>query len=223
MRRLPILLSLCLLALAATVADGAAQGMTTTRRIRGNDQRGKFDIAWLQLTQRFPNAAVRARVNRDLENEARSRICPAGAGQHLESEFSMEATYLSPRLLGVSTFEFSFCGGAHPTHGTRGVLYDLRTGRRIEVENEMADLRAFRRFRDRRVRAVRPRDPGECADTYDGDTGYIYILKNRNLSVTQDFPNVIMACAYETLVPHADLVPFLKPASPLRALAVRRG
>jgi len=219
MRRLTLLLALCLLALTATV-DCVAQGMTTTRRIRGNDRRGKYDIAWLRLTERFADAVVRARVNRDLEHAARSHICPADAGRFLESEFSMEVTYLSPRVLGVSTFEFSFCGGANPTHGTRGLLYDLRAGRRIEVENQVADPRAFRRFVDRRVLATKPRDAGECADT-DTWTSYIYILKERDLSVTQDLPNVIMACAYETLIPHADLIPFLEPGSPLRTLAPR--
>jgi hypothetical protein len=217
MRRMTI--ALALLALAA--GDAVAQGMTTTRRIRGDDARGKFDIGWVRLTERFPDAAVRARVNRDLEREARSHMCRAGDGRHLEAEFSMEVSYRSSRLLGVSTVEFVYCGGAYPTHGTRGLMYDLRTGRRIEVEAEMADSAAYRRFRDARVEAARPADAEDCPHA--GESwSYIYILKPGNLSVTQDFPNMIQACAYETLIPHADLIRYLKPASPLRALAVRR-
>jgi hypothetical protein len=219
MRRLT--LTLAMTWFAATAADAAAQGMTTTRRIRGDDARGKYDVAWVRLTERFPDAAVRARVNRDLEREARSHICRAGDGRHLEAEFSMEVSYRSTRLLGVSTMEFVFCGGAYPTHGTRGLMYDLRTGRRLEVEQEVADSAAFARFRDARVEAARPDDAEDCphAGEY---WSYIYILKPGNLSVTQDFPNMIKACAHETLIPHADLIPYLKPASPLRALGPRR-
>jgi len=221
MRRLALLIALYLLSLVGAAADCAAQPMTRMLRTGGKDQRGKYDIMWLQLTGRFAYAAVRARVNADLEKEARSHICPANAGEYLGSEFSMKVTYLSPYLLGISTFEFSTCGGASPVHGTRALLYDLRTGRRIEVENEMADTRAFRRFVDARVFASQPGDAGECADAYKSGTGYIYILNARTLSVTQDYPNVIMACGYTTEIPHADIIRFLEPGSPLRTLAAR--
>lgn len=219
MRRLTLALAMTLS--VSTAVDAAAQGMTATRRIRGDDARGKFDVAWVRLTERFPDAAVRARVNRDLEREARSHICRPGDGRHLEAEFSMEVSYRSARLLGVSTFEFVYCGGAYPTHGTRGLMYDLRTGRRLEVEQEVADSAAFVRFRDARVETARPDDTEDCPHPGEYHS-YIYILKPGNLSVTQDFPNVIQACAYETLIPHADLIRYLKPASPLRALVASR-
>jgi hypothetical protein len=214
--------SLSLLSLAVFRGDCAAQPMTRVRRIAGNDRRGKYEITWLQLTERFANPVVRARVNADPEKEARSHLCPPNAGEHLDVSFEMKVTYLSPRLFGISTGEDSFCGGAHPVHGTRGLLYDLRTGTRLDVEREMVNAGAFRRFVDRRVRAARPSDAPECADAYDHGEGYIYILRERTLSVTQDFPNVIMACAYTTEIPHADLIPFLKPNSPLRTLVARR-
>lgn len=214
-------LALVMTLLAATAADAAAQGMTTTRRIRGNDARGKYDIAWVRLTERFPNAAVRARVNRDLEREARSHICGPGDRSNREAEFSMAVSYRSAHLLGVSTMEFVYCGGAYPNHGTRGLMYDLRIGRRIELEQEMADSLAFVRFRDARVEASRPADAEDCPHVGEY-VSYIYILKPGNLSVTQDFPNMIKACAYETLIPHADLIRYLKPASPLRALVASR-
>jgi hypothetical protein len=136
----------------------------------------------------------------------------------------MKVTYLSPRLLGVSYFEFITCGLAHPVHGTRGLLYDLRTGARLEVEREMAAPRAFRRFVDRRVQAARPSDaPEECAGSYkERSWGYIYIFAPRSLSVTQDFPNVSMACGYTIDIPYADIIPFLKRDSPLQTLVPNR-
>ncbi len=228
MRRISILLALPLLALAASADVSAAQpGMTTVRRIHGNDQRGKYDIAWVRLTERFSNAVVRARVNADLEREARSRICDPDPQRvrSLAAEFEMEVTYLSARLLGIRTTEFVSCGGAHPTHGPGALLYDLRTGRQLAVENQVADPEAFGRFVARRALAARPRNPGECAGAYTldplGQTGYIYLLKSRTLTAIQDYPHVMKACAYETEIPYADIVRFLKPGSPLRTLVLR--
>lgn len=228
MRRISILLALPLLALAASAGDCVAQAMTRVQRIHGSDQRGKYDIAWVRLTERFSNAGVRARVNADLEKEARSRICdpdPQRVGS-LAAEFEMEVTYLTARLLGIRTREFVSCAGAHPTHGPGALLYDLRTGRRLAVENQVADPEAFGRFVARRALAARPRNAGECAEAYNtldprGETGYIYLLKNRTLTAIQDYPHVMKACAYETEIPHADIVRFLKPGSPLRTLVLR--
>jgi len=223
MRRPAHLLLLCLLALAAAAVDCAAQSLTRVQRIAGNDQRGKYEISWVELTERFADAAVRARLNRDLEREARSHLCEPNAGANMDASFEMKVTYLGPRLLGISTAEDSFCGGAHPSHGTRGLLYYLRTSTRLDVEREMVNAEAFRRFVDRRVRAARPSNaPEECADAYKEQTwGYIYILGPRSVSVSQDYPNVVMACAYTTQIPHAALIPFLKPNSPLRTLVAR--
>jgi hypothetical protein len=228
MRRFSFALVLSLLALAASAAPCAAQPMTRVQRIHGNDRHGKYDITWVRLTERFADRAVRARVNADLEREARTHICDPDPERtrSLEAEFEMKVTYLSPRLLGISTAEDSFCGGAHPIHGPGALLYDLRTGRRLTVEAEMTDPRAFRRFVARRALAAAPRDAGECASEYTAEalagTGYIYVLKDRTLTATQDYPNVIMACGYATDIPYADILRFVKPGSPLRTLAARR-
>jgi hypothetical protein len=232
MRRVSILLALSLLALAASADVLAAQqqGMTRAQRIRGNDHRGKYDIAWVRLTERFSNAAVRARVNADLEREARSHICDRAPNaeqlRYYEAEYAMEVTYLGPRLLGIKAFRFLTCGGPSPSKGTTALLYDLRTGRRLTVEDEMADPRAFRRFVARRVLAARPHDAGECADLYTLEdltrTGYIYLVTARTLQASQDYPNVVQACGYDVDIAWADVVRFLKPGSPLRTLVPGR-
>ncbi|MFL5385341.1 MAG: hypothetical protein ACJ8GN_22710 [Longimicrobiaceae bacterium] len=218
MRRSTLFLALSLLALAGSAADAVAQPLTRTRRIAGKDDRGKYEIVWLQLTERFPDAAVRARVNADLEKEALSHICRPTDGEYLEAWYQMKVTYLSAQVLGVSTGMFISCGYPNPLHGTWALLYDLRTGARIEVETEMAERRAFRRFVDRRVLANQPRDPAECKDAYKPPAGYIYIPRQRTLTVIQDYPNVVQACAYDTEIPHADIIRFLRPTSALRTL-----
>jgi len=222
MRRLTLALWLTLLALAA--GDAAAQGMTRVRRLQGSDGRGKYDLQWIALTERFANAAVRARVNADLEREARQRLCRPGDGPvaSLSSEFEMRVTHLDARLLGIETSQFVSCGGLSPNHIPAALLYDLRTGRRIEVEREMTNPSAFRRWVARRAAAAAPRDAGECADAYTADMllsdGFIYRLPEGALFAGPDYPQVILACGFDTELPRADLARFLKPASPLRWL-----
>ena len=226
MRRFSLALSLALLALAA--ADAAAQGMTRVRRLHGSDRRGQYDLRWIALTERFANAAVRARVNADLEREAREHLCQPGdapVGQ-LSSEFEMAVTYVDSRLLGVRTGEFVACGGAHPSFGPGALLYDLRTGRRIDLEGEMTAPRAFHRFVAQRAADAAPGGAGECTELYTADQlsgdGFIYYLEARVVRAVPDYPQVVLACGFDTEIPHADIIRFLKPGSPLRWLAQRR-
>jgi len=229
MRRSLLLLVLSSLLLAVHARAGAAQA-TTGRLIKGHDERGKYQVAWVRLTDGTAAPAVRRAVNADLEREARDHICdpepdPARR-RYLDAWYEMEVAYRSPRLLGIRTFMELWCGGGSPSGGTGFLLYDLRTGKRIEVENEMSDPRGFRRFVARRALAAALSDPGECADLYTLDelarTGYVYILNPRSLTAFQDYPRVVMACGYDTEIPYADILRFLKPGSPLRTLAEPR-
>jgi hypothetical protein len=137
----------------------------------------------------------------------------------------MEVTLLGPRLLAVATREETFCGGSYPNHGPGGLLYDLRTGARIELEAQMADPRAFRRLVAGRAVAAAPKDAGECAGEHTGErlagTGFIYILNARSLTAIPDYPHVIQACGFDTAISFADVVRFAKPGSPLRSLGPR--
>lgn len=226
MRRLSLVL--CLILLAAARDAAAAQGMTRVERLRGSDQRGRYDLSWVALTQRFANAAVRARVNRDLEREARQHLCEPGDAPvaHLSSEFEMAVTYVDSRLLGVRTAEFVACGGAHPSIGPGALLFDLRTGRRIDLEGEMVVPRAFRGFVAQRAAAAAPHDAAECTELYTADElvadGFIYFLEARTLRAVPNYPQVVLACGFDTEISHADVIRFLKPASPLRWLARAR-
>jgi len=229
MPRSVLLLCLAPLILAAWTRAGAAQA-TTSRSIEGQDERGKYDIAWVRLADGAADPAVRRRVNAELEREARSHLCDPEPDlerrRHLESWYEMEVTFRSPRLLGIRTRMDIWCGGASPSNGPGSLLYDLRTGRRIELEEEMADPRAFRRFVARRALAAAPRDAPECAELYTLEqlaaTGYVYVLNARSLTASQSYPRVVMACGYDTEIPYADVIRFVKPGSPLRSLAPRR-
>lgn len=217
---------------AAQASDGAPRPgagpaqPATVMRIRGKDERGRYEIGWVRLADGVGDPAARDRVNADLEREARSHVCGPEPDperrKYLEAWYEMEVTYLSPRLLGVSTSMELWCGGGSPAGGPGALLYDLRTGRRIELEEEMADPGAFRRFVARRALAAAPEDAGDCADLYTLDelaaTGYVYVLNEHGLTAMQSYPRVVMACGYDTKIPYADVVRFAKPDSPLRSL-----
>jgi hypothetical protein len=228
MRRSVLLLCFASLLLAVGSRAGAAQA-TTVRSIEGQDERGKYHVTWVRLAEGAADPVARRAVNADLEREARAHVCDAEADperrRYLEAWYEMEVTYRSPRLLGIRTLMELWCGGASPSSGPGLLLYDLRTGRRIEVESEMADPRAFRRFVARRALAAAPGDAGECGELYTLEqlarTGYVYALDARGLTATQDYPRVMMACGYDTEIPYADIMRFVKPGSPLRTLAPR--
>lgn len=226
----PSVLLLCLapLVLAVWARDGAAQA-TTRRSIKGHDERGKYQVTWVRLAEGAADPVARRAVNADLEREARAHICDPEADpqrrRYLEAWYEMEVTYRSPRLLGIRTSMELWCGAASPSGGPGLLLYDLRTGKRIEVESEMADPRAFRHFVARRALAAVPGDAGECAELYTLEelarTGYVYALGARGLTALQHYPRVVMACGYDTEIPYADIMRFVKPGSPLRTLAPR--
>jgi hypothetical protein len=224
--RMPRLSAFLCLALLASTTHASAQ-LTRVRRLQGSDRRGHFDLSWIELTERAASATVRARVNADLEREARLRLCEPGDGaaKDLSSEFETRLTHLDARLLSLATSEFVVCGGAHPNHIPTALLYDLRTGRRIDVEAEMVSPRAFRRFVARRAAAVAPHR-NDCRDAYSADqlngTGFIYLLSQRTLNAVPDFAQVSLACGFDVEIPWADVAPFVKSASPLRWLARRR-
>jgi hypothetical protein len=228
MRRPILLLAFSLLLLALRARAGAAQA-TTVRSMEGQDERGKYRIAWVRLAEGAADPAVRRGVNAELEREARAHVCDPEADperrRYLESWYEMEVTYRSPRLLGIRTLMDIWCGGASPSNGPGSLLYDLRTGRRIEVESEMADPRAFRRFVARRALAAAPRDAEECAELYTLErlaaTGYVYTLNAASLTASQSYARVVMACGHDTEIPYADILRFLKPGSPLRTLPAR--
>jgi hypothetical protein len=227
MRRILLLLALSSLLLAAWARAGAAQA-TTVRSIKGQDERGKYQIAWVRLAEGAAAPAVRRSVNADLEREARDHACDPEPNperrRYLQAWYEMEVTYRSPRLLAIRTSMELWCGPS-PVSGPRLLLYDLRTGKRIEVEQEMADPRAFRRFVARRALAAAPRGADHCAELYTLQeltrTSYVYILNARSLTASQEYPRVMMSCGYDTEIPYADIMRFVKPGSPLRTLPTR--
>lgn len=226
MRRLLLLLAVSPLFLAVPTRTAAAQAVVVERS-RGQDERGTHDIAWVRLRDGAGDPAARERVNAALKREALLHVChpepDAERRRHQEAWYEMEVTYRSPRLLGIRTSMEIYCGGVGL--GTGALLYDLRTGKRIELEDEMADPPAFRRFVAIRALEAAPGDAGDCAELYTLDqlakTRYVYVLGERSLTAVQDYPRVALACAHETELAYADVVRFARPGSPLRSLGER--
>lgn len=217
-------LSLLLLALTTSVAV-AAPALTTKKTIKGNDNRGRYDIDYVQLTPAFKNKVVRDRVNTALKGIARDNLCEANRQdrKHMYANMTMDVSLQNDAVLGLEYSYDNYCMGAHPNHGPGGLIYDLRDGKLLDVETEVRDGQALRRLVVEKIMANKDEEVyEECKFLYGQEElsagYYIYVLKKDGVHVTPDFPHVAQACAYETTIPYSEVQPLLKDGSALESL-----
>ena len=217
-------LSILLLALTTSVAV-AAPALTTKKTIKGNDDRGSYDIDYVQLTPAFKNKVVRDRVNLDLKRFAREQRCEPNRQdrKHMYSNLTMDVSVMNDSVLAVEYTYDNFCMGAHPNNGPGASIYDLRNGKMLDVETEARDGQALRRLVVEKIIANKDAEVyEECKFLYGQEeltSGYyVYTLKKEGLQVTPDFPHVAKACAYDTIIPYGDVLPLVKDGSALESL-----
>jgi len=117
------------------VGNGTAYAMRTDER---------YSVSLPRLTQ-FPDAAVMNRVNTDLENELRlRRLRAAGClfeGQLFSGgqwEEKTRVALVSRNLLSIVRDAMWYCGGAYPDGGSEPLMYNLKTGRPLEMGDVFA-------------------------------------------------------------------------------------
>lgn len=223
-----VILSLAFIIFCSSAYGDILPRYSITKQLRGNDKHGKFNIKWVELTPKFKNNVVRKQINKELEKYAKGYICEADQSERerMSSTFEMKVTFLSEQILGVKTINDTFCGGPYPDHSPGSLIFNLRTGRRIEIESEVQDQITFRSFVVKKVLATVPKNSGECKEIYVEEdlknTGYIYILDNQKLITIQDYPHVSQACAFETEIPYESITKFIKPGSVLETVMQNR-
>jgi hypothetical protein len=202
----------------------AAGALTTKATVKGKDNRGSFNITYVQLTAAIKNKAGRLAVNKDVKKTALSYICEANPKNHknMESNIAMQVSYVSQDLLGISYTTDYFCNGAYPDHTPMGAIYSIRTGKPLDVEKEVRDEAALRRLVVEKVMANLPKGDDaveDCNQMYGQDEFtagyYTYVLKNGALTVSPDYPHVAQACGFDTDISLNDLKPLLKEGSDL--------
>jgi hypothetical protein len=205
-------------------------GFTYNKQVKGKDARGEFNINYVLISPRaVRNDAIRRHVNAQMAASARSMLCEADRGNadKMSSNLATTVTHANADLLALRQGYDNYCMGAYPNHGTMSVLFDLRTGKQVEVENEAIDKNALKSLIVDKVLANKPaKDPSEgeegCDSLYDREqlsqTGYEVGLKDAKLVVTQDYAHVAQACAYDTEISLSDVKSLLKPESILQRI-----
>lgn len=148
---------------------------------------------------------------------------------------------LNPVYVGYEVAASSYCGGAHPNHGTYNVTYDSVTGAPVDLEVEIPLQNVEKTSRKSRAAYLKqlarivydamianPRlDVGEC---YKGrartevleelESFYPEIsglARNKQVVIRTNPPHVATPCALAVRVPYAKVSTFIKPASKLHS------
>ncbi|MBI4125664.1 MAG: hypothetical protein HY466_07035 [Deltaproteobacteria bacterium] len=220
------LLTLSLSALGSgLVAHAEIQpGLTVIKRIRGNDNRGKFSIQYVQLTRKLTNRAIRNKLNTSLLKEAKRYICDADPKRrkNMESNLAPKVTFANQEALAITSSYDFYCGGPYPDAGIRTSFYDLRSGEKVAIEDQVRDLKVFKHLVVEKMLANIPPDMEGCKDYYTDeqllDNDLKFEVKEGKLVASQDYAHVARACEYDTDIFFADVKSFVKEGSTLACI-----
>jgi hypothetical protein len=197
----------------------------------------------------FPDPVVMARVNAALTvQEKTDRQTRADCLAQIRDQKQtidkdsfaedVQVTYLGRRYLSVNVVSSYDCAGAYPTAGAEAPLtYDLSTGAPVtwsrafkpgflpKTEGGKTPLRSvLARLYWRRLSKT-GLDP-DCrtaladVDPFD-DTPTLWLVAGRGLAVQPQFNHAMAVCAETTILPAADLAPYVRDANLLAALTAK--
>jgi hypothetical protein len=144
-----------------------------------------------------------------------------------ETEGITDITFNDYGLLSVSTFQTWYSGGAHLGHSAGNSIYDLATGTPLELAQLLrpgaeAQFRALvtRHFQ---TDAGSPPDDSLATDQL-GLAGHVGLELNNLLLTFEegDLPSPVVG-GTEIFIPYAEVVPLLRPNSPVARMLRERG
>ena len=162
-----------------------------------------------------------------------------------EPQFSFTVDYASASLLSYTEAGSVFCGGAHPSNYVNPQTFDLMTPARLGGDYQLdlspqgfgqilklqdkTERIAFERFALERwqsaAKAGGATEEDSCAtgwinDSAEGEKDFDLSFTDKGLAVTRtDYPHAASNCLFQdfnpTIIPWADLKPWLKPGQTL--------
>jgi hypothetical protein len=218
--------SLLLLSLAFSLSAHAEilPGMLYTKVLKGQDDHGSYNIAYLQISPKaLPNDSARRPVNYALASLARGALCESNhaARKELDSQVDMKPLIANHDVLSVDMSQDSNCG-AYPEAGITSLLFDLRTGKQVEeLDSQMTDAKAFKDLVVAKVLENAPKQDvdQDCRDMYTKDelvtNVFNFSVREDRIIATQEYPHAANACAFDTEISFADIKALVKPGSTL--------
>ena len=205
----------------------------------------RFKVSRPRLT-RFPDTGVMARINRDLNsNFTESRLQAAETLSEGESggfeafyEETASGNFSLPYVFSFLVETQSFTGGAHPNEGGYSLNYDLRTGKRFELEEAFQTSPGSKDSSGPILAKlylrhyVKPPEKDAPPDTDCGKVvreklslgGFrpLLFLNQDGLAIEPPLPHVLIACGPSVTVPFGELRPYVRKESPLGPLVEER-
>jgi hypothetical protein len=209
-------------------------GLINVVHKKGSDDRGKYDMHYPVLTNKFSNEKIRDKVNAVIKKEVfNNQFCDVNPdNRDMSSEVNVTIHHATPKILSFSIEYYQDCGGAHPNDGSRPYFFDLTTGNEIYMdedqvdgvkisrvlENQVSDMKVFRNFVIEKFLAGIPKDAdSECKSLYTREelsrASFQYTAMDKHLTVSSVYPQVVKACEYQIDIPYSQLKKFTKANS----------
>lgn len=215
-------------ALRATPGDAAAAAsprsadavrVEMVRRRESKDGRIVYEVSYPQLVG-LTNREAAQRLNRAIEHEATTPSCDPG----MIGDWSWEGevTQLDARFLALRVAVSGYCtGAAYPNEFFAGMVFDLTTGRSIDLP---AILRRDEASRNRLAELLARHLPSgldeECREPWEefvaapGDR-FSFWIDHDGLVIEPRFIHALAACSDEITLSTSELRPLLVPGGPL--------
>lgn len=204
---------------AGSPSAGGAVRVEVVNRRESKNGKIAFEVSYPRLVG-LPDREAAERVNRAIEHEATTPSCEPGT----LSDWSWEGTvtHLDARFLALRVAVSSYCtGAAYPNEFFAGMVFDLTTGRSIDLA---AILRRDDASRARLAELLARHLPSgldeECRQPWEefvaapGDQ-FSYWLDHGGLVIEPSFIHALAACTDEITLSTSELRPLLVPGGPL--------
>lgn len=189
----------------------------------------RFKVVLPHLT-RFPDKQVMSRVNQDLAARLKGgRLAAADCLQGLDFnsgswDEEVHVGVFTERILSIVRDEEYFCGGAHPDGGPDPILYDMRTGRDLDMKDvfKVQETSATLEYGSvpqgathslllglYKKHYVRP--DSECDENEIGDdTAIKMYFDQTGLVIAPELSHATRGCGPAITIPYPELRPFLR-------------
>jgi len=222
---------------ARATTDGVAYTRITL------DTRSRFEVSFETFALDGESEAVRrinAAVGQGLAGDPPQWfqcIRDSLAQSPFEGSFdeSLAPAMITRRWLSVAHHWDGFCGGAHPDSSNVHRLFDLESGREVDLHDWLNESAVKRErpdgsdedivtlqpaFRDAVLRDWRPENP-ECEDVIRTADFWDIGLTRQALVLSPSLPHVVQACGEDFTLSFERLGPFLTPAGAANLRALR--
>ena len=136
----------------------------------------------------------------------------------LKSISSIKIKYVSRQIMSVVTQYDIYCGGPYPNQGKLYTTYNLTSGEKFDLLNQVKDMSVFRAFLAKQFqRHIPQKVPQTCHDLYSTEEllhmDPQFILTARALIIRADYVHAVKICEFDIAIQRCTMNQFLKSDS----------